>query len=538
VNVVGTGKILVKGGAVRLNDVGQNNPFGLLDVNALSAELTGDIKVNGNVEFDGAVTTRLKTDVFVDITDAPVDSLVVFNTIDGGHRLTIDAQTNFGTANDVVFLGNITQLTGLTADASNDITFGNAAAIAPNGGIIVNIPGAVVARADNDIRLVPGGIMVAGGGVLMEADNNIHIDGDIVTSGDSRLYLFADMDRNGAGDLNIGQNWMSTLITTAAPRNPLDYAMILQGNNVRVGGTLPNSGAAVITLGGGSMKLNVSPNFSTPGSYYGYANGVLHSTGQLYLDPPDDAFINSQIREGGFVRVEAWRDVFVWAPIFGTNVSIESDLDRGVDPAKPGALGHPGDIWVCSNITARQNVILNSNLGSIFGCPGMHMITSGNSTSLSGALIGTLTNPLSVTVGGTLYINATSHQVGISGVLNGTANDIDITPTTPGLIIFNGISVDHRGPMAMAFKAARTMSGMSMYVGTELMGMLERLREDRTEYYNGGKPWDSTLMELESRVEIFGDSMYTPYGDLLSDVRPCTWDEWKAELEANEAGSK
>ncbi|MDI6795571.1 MAG: hypothetical protein QMD09_01435 [Desulfatibacillaceae bacterium] len=525
-------------GAVRLNDVGQNNPFGLLDVNALSAELTGDIKINGNVDFDGAVTTRLKTDVFVDITDAPVNSRVVFNTIDGGHRLTIDAQSNFGTANNVVFLGNITQLTGLTADASNDVTFGNAAAVAPNGGIIVNIPGAVVARADNDIRLVPGGIMVVGGGVRMEANNDIHIDGDIVTSGDSRLRLLADADTDGAGDLNIGQNWMSTLVTTAAPQNRLDYAMILQGNNVRVGGTLPNSGAAIITLGGGSMKLDVNPNNTTPGNYYGFANGVMHATGILNLDPPDNAYINSEIREGHFVRVEAWRDVFVWAPIFGTNVSIESDLDRGIDPAKPGALGNFGDIWVCSNVTARQNVILNSNLGSIFGCPGMHMITSGNSTSLSGALIGTLQYPLNVTVGGTLYINATSHLLGISGVLNGTANDIDITPTTPGLIIFNGISVDHRGPIAMDFKAARTMSGMSMYVGTELMGMLERLREDRTEYYNGGKPWDSTLMELESRIDILGDSMYAPYADLLSDVRPCTWDEWKAELEANEAGSK
>ena len=218
-------------------------------------------------------------------------------------------------------------------------------------------------------------------------------------------------------------------------------------------------------------------------------------------------------------------------------MSVESDLDRGVDPAKPGALGHVGDIWVCSNITARQNVILNSNLGSIFGCPGMHMITSGNSTTLTGALVGTLTKPLNVTVGGTLYINATSHQLGISGVLFGTANDIDITPTTPGLVLFNGISVDHRGPMAMAFKAARTIAGMSMYVGTE-MGMLERMREGKAEYYNGGKPWDRTLMDMESRVEILGDSMYMPYADLLSDVRPCTWDEWKAELEANEAGSK
>ncbi|MBI5844730.1 MAG: hypothetical protein HZB23_08685, partial [Deltaproteobacteria bacterium] len=570
---------LITQGTVTLNTVGLNgaNPT-LLDVDAKIARLNGNIWVDGNVFFaydltrPGTDTTILERDVTISINGAAADSEVDFLSIEGGHFLSVVATDNGNVAgvqrHNVRFLGDVTDLTGLYVASTGSTFFGENRVQYTESGVLTYIPGGITVIAgdgvtdgaldtaidgtnhDEEIILVAGGDMVAGGSIDLRADDSVLIDGDVVVGGGSTIVIMADAEAapDGTGDLIIGANDLATIMTTTGVRDqgsPFgdwngrnDWAIVLGGDNIYMGGDAngigANGGATIVTLGGGALKFFVNTNRTDQqlGLIIGYTNSVIHATGDVYVDPPDDDFVG-YIRNGIDVQRTAWRHEWVDQTINCVNLYIESDLDRAYDPNEgdndPFGNNPYGNIYICGNANVANEIILQSNLGNIYGCPN-GKITTGSDAHFEGQLVGTLANPLTVNIGGTLYIYAHDHLLGISGVLNGSAEDLDVNPNTPGLVLFNGISVNHRGDMARAYHQAsiQTNSALGNEVGT---GIIERLREGG-DFYNGGYPWDRELLDVRNQIEIYGDSLYMPYADLISDVRPCTYTEYEEQLKS------
>jgi len=371
------------------------------------------------------------------------------------------------------------------------------------------------ATAGNDITVAVGAGILSTGDTALMANNDLVVDGDVIAMGGSTIHLVADADTSGAGDLIIGNNGYSTIETASGWLN--QRSITLEGENVYVGGdgTGAGTGASIISLGGGDIKVIGNRDNDFDGNFVSYANSVIQASGNVNIDDPYDTTINGIIRRGNDIEIYALHDVNINALVESTNgsVTIMSDTDNGITGADAV---RPGSVFLNAVVTAANDVTIDAHGGDILGLTSGQVNAAGDG-NFHGQLVGTLAQPVAVGIDGTLMVAADGQTAGISGVINGDAGYLDVAKTTPGMVFYNGSWIAHEGSLARAF--AKSIAMDNPYRGVETGGMEAMYRSD--ELHGFGAPYDNEIRDYRTKLDVYGDALYVPYPDLISDYRTC-----------------
>ena len=185
-------------GTVNINTLGAsgNNPTSL-DVNTVTANLSGDIMVDGGVTFSDTTTTTLLADVEIDTTGTAGAHNINFQDINGPHVLTISGGASSTATLGVDAAGDtVTELTALDVTAANVVVEANidiAGLVDLNGDIDLDAPIGANTPADT---IVFDGISNLGADVT--ASNDITFNDAVTLSGGARTITSND----GSIDLN------------------------------------------------------------------------------------------------------------------------------------------------------------------------------------------------------------------------------------------------------------------------------------------------------------------------------------------------
>ncbi|MFZ2384590.1 MAG: filamentous hemagglutinin N-terminal domain-containing protein [Candidatus Omnitrophota bacterium] len=178
---------------VMIRSIGLGADPTLLDINTTALQLEGDITVDGNVRFNGAVTTTLAADVTIDTIGGGNGTIVDFAALNGNHALTIA-----GGDADISFAG-VTQLTALTVSSSDTMDFTG----------VVSMPGSInvtAAESATDAIDVQNAIDSTAGSVTFNGNIYLAADAsageDIVVNGNITLGLDRILTAN-KGDINL-----------------------------------------------------------------------------------------------------------------------------------------------------------------------------------------------------------------------------------------------------------------------------------------------------------------------------------------------
>jgi hypothetical protein len=375
---------------------------------------------------------------------------------------------------------------------------------------------------------------VAGGNLELLADNDVNVEGDVMVDGTGQIWIRSDYDDSDDGDVIVGNYNVVTIQGGTGPYIVGDNneAIHIEGDNVILGGTNPVAGgsqgegsATVITVGDGDIKVSADTGPTLDGVYVAWPTSAIHASGQLFIDPLD-VWIQGDYSIGDESQpVWADRDIYIDGLVKSTlgGVILYSDNDRQLNPGPDVTTGVQkttyGDIYIRDTVQALADVSMNSNFGGIFGtgtCKqgGDGYVIAANS-DMTGWVVGTLDQSVSVNIGGTLFINAWGHKQGISGVLNGSTRDIDISPTTPGLVLFNCVLIDHKGPLSRAYSAG--LAQQNPFLATEVGRVEQQINGPK--YYTGGTPYDLELFKTRVQIDVFDGTVYVPDPDLITDLR-------------------
>ncbi len=405
----------------------------------------------------------------------------------------------------------------MTANAAKSVF----AAVVNNDGLIeassVSGGGCIRLLGGDEGDVIHTGVMeVTGssGQIDIRSGDDITLDGVVVVNNDGTISILAGQATDGSGDLYAGTVSPAIIKTHAGE-------IQLSGNDVRL------DNVSVVTTGGGDVKITATGGFSST------ADTLFQVTGSVNIDPADPIDHSSQQGQAE-VDWTSESDSNVnfnpGADILGKTINVESDKDTGL-----GAYPNFGDIvFDGGQVTGIEDVTLDANLGNIY-CTETGLIVSQGTAEFTAQLIGTVptvvdvfhsdpampaitqinAGAVNVDISGTLRVNAEAMAIGISGVLQGEAGYLDINEDTPGLIIWNGLYVDHAGPMAVAY--AQAVAQSSAYQGTEVGGV-EDLRKG-SEYYGGGVPYEGEVMDVRARFDVLSGAVFVPYPDLITDLR-------------------
>ncbi|MCM8806144.1 MAG: filamentous hemagglutinin N-terminal domain-containing protein [Candidatus Omnitrophica bacterium] len=315
----------------------------LLDVNATTALLGGDITVDGSVDLSGTTTTTLVNNIIIDISGAgSVDQLSI-GTLNGGKSLTIIADDSD------VSLGAITQLTGLTVTSADEINLNGA----------INIPGAIALTSTTGTD-VNGGITGANaititGPATLSADvtatnnilfnNGVTIDSSTrsITSTNGNITFVGDITGNQILNLSAtsGNVSLAGVNLTGTTGFDIDALTAVLNGNITVAGNIDLSGVVTTTVG---EDITIDGSGATTGTIT-----LARITGNH----------NLQITQGADDDVIFGGDV---TALTGLTVTNADDIDVG------GAINIQGSVLLTAADTI--NVNRNINSGGLVGLTG------------------------------------------------------------------------------------------------------------------------------------------------------------------------
>jgi filamentous hemagglutinin family protein len=431
----------------------------------------------------------------------------------------------------------------MTAGAAMDIFD----AVVNNEGIIeaqsVAGGGEIRLLGEGEGSVVNSGELYAGGNgssiEIMSADG-IVVSGVVVIENDGQVFIIADQDNNGSGNLVAGLDNPAVIQTESG-------LLSLEGNDVIF------DEVDIVTTDGGDVKITAH------GGYIDSAATSYSVTGSISIDPPDpidiygvDQGASNQWDDDSDASYNVNLGTLKWAD----DVMIESDADGlygaypiygdivigAPDPARPlPPLPGPDAM---AEVRGNDFVELDANNGNIFATEDGLVTSGGNAVFSANQVIGTLptqvdvyhldpgaapvpntdrsrveadvdVGAVTVDINGNLVLNALGEVQGISGVLQGEAGSLEINPDTPGMIIWNGFYIDHQGPLAVAY--AQAIATSSPYEVNE-QGGVEDLRLG-SEYYGGGVPYEGFVMDNRAKSDTLNDAVFVPYPELITDER-------------------
>ncbi len=184
---------------------------------------------------------------------------------------------------------------GALGDTFSRVTIGRA-----DGEHAISVTGNLSLRDSTVIRTpLPGGSVTIGSGAAsiglgtvgratdlrIEAGGNIIIDGNVQTRGGGALELLADIDRDGEGDLLVGQNLAKTnrSVTIGSEFG----AIRMQGENIALGAILPraNTGIAKIVSRTGDITMSTNLDGDADGGItFPHRGNVVNTLGSVKLE--------------------------------------------------------------------------------------------------------------------------------------------------------------------------------------------------------------------------------------------------------------
>ncbi|MBT4820570.1 MAG: hypothetical protein HON70_32980, partial [Lentisphaerae bacterium] len=250
----------------------------------LSTTNGGNVTANLITAADDQVTVNAAGGI---LGDAAADGNdITATTID------LDAVTQIGATNAITTAGTtITAATTGVDAASIDLDNTIAATVTlSTEGATANI------TFDNTGDLTVSGAAAQGGGTIqITANEDVAVEGQIVTVDAGTITLTADTDTNNDGDVNIG-------FTTGATISSRDGDISITGENILMGDDVADV-ASISTTGVGDVDLNAVTAFTMQDS----ANGVIvvSSGGVIDIDPQTVTIASGGLRATGAVTINA-----------------------------------------------------------------------------------------------------------------------------------------------------------------------------------------------------------------------------------------
>jgi filamentous hemagglutinin family protein len=333
----------------------------LLDVNATTALLGGDITVDGSVDLSGTTTTTLVNNIIIDISGAGSGDQLSIGTLNGGKSLTIIADDSD------VSLGAITQLTGLTVTSADEINLNGA----------INIPG-VIALTSTTGTDVNGGITGANaititGPATLSADvtatNNILFNNGVIIDSSTRSITSTNGNITFVGDitgnqmLNLsassGNVSLAGVNLTGTTGFDIDALTAVLNGNITVAGNIDLSGVGTTTVG---ADITIDGSGATGGTIT-LARITGNHNLQITQGTDDDVIFGGDVTSLTGLTVTNADDIDVSGAInIQGSVSLTAadtiNVNRNINPG--GVVGLTGDKV---NVNANIGVTGNNSLG-------------------------------------------------------------------------------------------------------------------------------------------------------------------------------
>lgn len=456
-------------------DININSPW---DLNAsvgptgipnLILEAQRNIAVNQNLSAtNGNITLRANNNV----TLASNRSITVGGS--GAIQITADSDDNgtgtfvqglnssIGTAGGNITLRGSTAMTLRTINAGS----GDVSVTATHGANIVDDNNNSTKVTANLLTLNAGG-GIGTSGTTGQIDTHVHALN--VTAGNGSIFLSNDQSlgvnnatasgagnditlSTSAGDLTLGTLTAADDLTLSAAGSVLSSNSLVTGDllTVTAGTHIGSAGSPIRTsinswvlnaAGGsahvqtqsGSLTLNtqtVASGVATFGTSKGNIK-VSAASGDLTLQTASGNITSTPILilNSGNLALKA-----------SGNLSINGDITTS---GTVNAIATTGNLIVKS-ISATGGVNLSALSGSVLDGNGsaVNLTASGPSSVIAGGVIGTLADPIEVSVtGASLGVSPGSQLGGVSADLSGTvtpSGTLDVLNTPPGQVIFNG----------------------------------------------------------------------------------------------------
>lgn len=347
-------------------------------------------------------------------------------TIDGGSSGAISIQSIFGNILDDGDSSTsiATQTLTLTANASGKGVGVSGTLNTDADTLNLNVGSAGAAVSDADSFTVNAVAVAAGGSLDLRADKDLTVANSTALSvtGSGALTLLADSDSNGNGGLVMNSG--STISTGGGN-------ITLQGaDNMTVRTINAGSGNVSITAASGGHLQDDGDDSTkiTANALTLTAGGRIGNTGSNQID----CSVNSLTTTASNGSVFLANDKALTLTSLTTTNGSATITSTG--EMTLGSLNIGGAATLTSG-------------GSLFDGNGssVNLTANGDSSLLATGVIGTLSDPIEVSVtGASLGISASSEVGGVSADLSGLvspSNTLALLSTPPGQVIFNGVTL-------------------------------------------------------------------------------------------------
>ncbi len=414
--------------------------------------------------------------------------------ITGGGSGSVSIQSLFGNILDDGSSATAiaTQTLTLTANASGKGVGVSGALNTDVDTLNLNVGSGGAAVRDIGSFTLNGPTVASGGSLDLRADNNLTVASSsaVVVAGSGTLTLIADSDSNGNGKLTMNSGSSLSTATggitlTSGENVDLRTVSSTSGNitalardDVRIRQSLSTGGSGTVSLtadsegngsgtyiqdsgstvstGGGNITIQGADNLTVRTISAGIGNlSITATSGSHINDDGDDTTkiaanaltltAGGRIGNTGSNQVDCSVNTLTAT---ASNGSIFLANDQALTLASltttngSATVTSTGDMTLGS-LNIDGAVTLTSG-GSLFDGNGsnVNLTANGDSSLLAVGVIGTLSDPIEVSVtGASLGVSASSEVSGVSADLSGTvspSNTLNLLSSPPGQVIFNG----------------------------------------------------------------------------------------------------